>query len=62
MWDRQSLKSLLTLLAGVAAAVVVIALQPEPPRDVELPQARSAGTAEPGQPACRLASVTQTVR
>jgi hypothetical protein len=62
MWDRQSLRSLLTLLAGVAAAVLVIALQPEPPSDIEPPQACSAGTAEPGQPSCRLASAGQFIR
>lgn len=35
MFDRQSLRSLLTLIAGVAATIVVIALQPEPQRAVD---------------------------
>lgn len=57
MFDRQSLTSLLTLLGGVAAAVLVIALQPEPPAEVDVPLACFAGAAaRPGQPVCRLAS------
>jgi hypothetical protein len=41
MWDRQSLSSLFTLLAGVAAAVIVIAVQPEPREERSAaPQAR----------------------
>lgn len=35
MFDRQSLRSLLTLIAGVAATIVVIAMQPEPHRAID---------------------------
>lgn len=44
MFDRQALRSLLTLIAGVAATILVIALQPQPPR--------AAGSAAPVLPAC----------
>ena len=44
MWDRQSMTSLFTLLGGVAASVVVIAIQPEPADDAatELPGTETA--------------------
>lgn len=54
MWDRQAISSLLTLLGGVAAAVLLIALQPDPGRDVPAPR-DCVAAADSAQPACTVA-------
>ena len=55
MWDRQSLSSLLTLLGGVVAAVMVIAMQPEPVAErTPSPACHSGGPAATGSD-CQMA-------